>query len=220
MAVRGPAQQLFGPRGRVTDKYEIIYADFPWPYTSFGTAKLDYDQMTESEIADFDWSRFMEKRCAVFSWVTGPKLDLALRCAEKWRENHGLHYQGIAYIWVKTTNDGKPIRASGPRPRFVKPLDELLLVFSTHPKERVFPLLSESQVQHVFHPDLDDTQPLLPDEFPTDYILAPKQRLHSRKPPIFRDLIVELLGDRPRIELFAREAWPGWSAWGNQAPGS
>ena len=197
--------------------YEILYADFPWPYTSFGTAKLTYDQMTEEEIAGFDWARFMAQRCAVFSWVTGPKLDLAMRCAEQWRERHGLHYQGIAYIWVKTTKDGIPIRASGPRPRFVKPLDELLLVFSTHPNERVFPLLSESQVQHVFEPDLAEGE-VLPPEWPVQYVLEPKQRVHSRKPSIFRDLIVELLGDRSRLELFAREAWPGWDAWGLEAP--
>jgi len=202
----------------VSGPYEIIYADFPWPYTSFGTAKLTYKQMTEPEISAFDWMQFTANRCAVFSWVTGPKLDLALRCGEQWRERHGLHYQGIAYIWVKTTKDGVPIRASGPRPRFVKPLDELLLVFSTHPNERVFPLLSESQVQHVFEPDLDAYE-VLPPEWPVDYVLAPKQRTHSRKPAIFRDLIVELLGDRPRIELFARERWPGWDCWGLEAPG-
>lgn len=30
--------------------------------------------------------------------------------------------------------------------------------------------------------------------------------------------IVELMGDLPRIELFAREAAPGWDAWGDEAP--
>jgi N6-adenosine-specific RNA methylase IME4 len=193
--------------------YEIGYADFPWPYSSFGTAKLPYDQMTEQDISAFDWSQFMAKRCAVFCWVTGPKLDLAMRCAEQWRIRHGLHYQGIAYIWIKTTKDGTPIKASGPRPRFVKPLDELLLVFSTHPNERVFPLLSESQVQHVFEPDPDSI-----DAWPVGYVLEPKQQKHSRKPPVFRDLIVSLLGDRPRIELFAREAHEGWARHGDQAP--
>lgn len=41
---------------------------------------------------------------------------------------------------------------------------------------------------------------------------------HSRKPAETRDRIVELMGDLPRIELFAREAAPGWDAWGNEAP--
>lgn len=200
-------------------QYEIIYADFPWPYTSFGTAKLNYEQMTESEISEFDWSRFMAKRCAVFSWVTGPKLDLALRCAEQWRERCGLHYQGVAYTWIKTTKDGVPIKASGPRPRFVKPLDEWVLVFSTHPNERVFPLLSESQVQHFSAPAPDTELDFLSQlESNSDLVFSPKDLIHSRKPPVVRDLIVELLGDRPRIELFARESALGWDAWGNEAP--
>ena len=39
---------------------------------------------------------------------------------------------------------------------------------------------------------------------------------HSKKPDQFRDLIVELCGDLPRIELFARQKTPGWDVWGNE----
>lgn len=39
---------------------------------------------------------------------------------------------------------------------------------------------------------------------------------HSEKPPEVRDSIVELLGDIPRIELFARQKIKGWSSWGNE----
>ena len=39
---------------------------------------------------------------------------------------------------------------------------------------------------------------------------------HSRKPAEVRERIVRLLGDVPRIELFARERVPGWDAWGNE----
>lgn len=179
--------------------YEIIYADFPWPYTSFGTAKLPYAHMTEPEIAAFDWAPYLAKRSVAFVWATGPKLDVAMRCGEEWAQRFGLKYTGMPYIWVKTKLDGDPIGASGPRPRLVKPLDEFLLAFSTTPNERTFPLLTERQVQHVFEP-------------------KPKRGEHSRKPGVFRDLIVELLGYRPRIELFARERVPGWDAWGYEAP--
>ena len=48
-------------------------------------------------------------------------------------------------------------------------------------------------------------------------IFSPVQQ-HSRKPAEARDRIVELMGDLPRIELFAREAAPGWDAWGDEAP--
>jgi N6-adenosine-specific RNA methylase IME4 len=179
--------------------YDIVYADFPWPYTSFGTAKLPYKQMSEEEIAAFDWSDFCAKRCAVFAWITGPKMDLAFRCFEAWKENHGLVYQGIAFSWIKTSRaTGKPIGASGPRPRCVKQLDEWVAFLSTHPNERVFPLLTESMNQRVF---------------------APKARRgeHSKKPPEIRDRIVELYGDRSRIELFARGSLPeGWDGYGDE----
>lgn len=39
---------------------------------------------------------------------------------------------------------------------------------------------------------------------------------HSKKPDVVRERIVELCGDLPRIELFAREATPGWDVWGNE----
>jgi len=39
---------------------------------------------------------------------------------------------------------------------------------------------------------------------------------HSKKPDITRDRIVQLMGDLPRIELFAREETPGWDVWGNE----
>lgn len=39
---------------------------------------------------------------------------------------------------------------------------------------------------------------------------------HSKKPAEVRERIVRLLGDVPRIELFARERVPGWDAWGNE----
>jgi len=39
---------------------------------------------------------------------------------------------------------------------------------------------------------------------------------HSKKPDIVRDKIVELIGDLPRIELFARKKVIGWDSWGNE----
>ena len=39
---------------------------------------------------------------------------------------------------------------------------------------------------------------------------------HSKKPDCVRDRIVELVGDIPRIELFARNKYKGWDSWGNE----
>lgn len=45
-------------------------------------------------------------------------------------------------------------------------------------------------------------------------MLLPRGR-HSEKPKEFRDSLVKLFGEVPRIELFARQAAPGWHAWGS-----
>lgn len=39
---------------------------------------------------------------------------------------------------------------------------------------------------------------------------------HSAKPRIIREQITNLVGDVPRIELFARETAEGWDSWGNE----
>ena len=39
---------------------------------------------------------------------------------------------------------------------------------------------------------------------------------HSKKPDIAREKIVDLMGDLPRIELFARNKTKGWHVWGNE----
>lgn len=39
---------------------------------------------------------------------------------------------------------------------------------------------------------------------------------HSKKPQEARDRIVKLMGNVPKIELFARNTTPGWDVWGNE----
>ena len=41
-------------------------------------------------------------------------------------------------------------------------------------------------------------------------------RKHSQKPNIVKDRIVDLVGNLPRIELFARNKTEGWDVWGNE----
>ena len=47
------------------------------------------------------------------------------------------------------------------------------------------------------------------------FIISPVEE-HSKKPDVTRDKIIELAGDLPRVELFARQTSPGWDVWGNE----
>jgi N6-adenosine-specific RNA methylase IME4 len=46
-----------------------------------------------------------------------------------------------------------------------------------------------------------------------------KRLKHSQKPHMFREMIVDVSGDLPRIEVFARERFDGWDAIGNEIDG-
>ncbi|MBO9592758.1 MAG: hypothetical protein J7599_07590 [Niabella sp.] len=43
---------------------------------------------------------------------------------------------------------------------------------------------------------------------------------HSKKPPIFREMIEAVSPPLPRLEMFAREQYPGWDVFGDQVANS
>ena len=47
------------------------------------------------------------------------------------------------------------------------------------------------------------------------FIISPIEA-HSKKPDEAREKIVALMGDLPRVELFARQTPPSWDVWGNE----
>jgi len=50
-------------------------------------------------------------------------------------------------------------------------------------------------------------------------IYAPIDK-HSKKPKETRERIIRLIGDLPRVELFARQKSEGWDIWGNELENS
>jgi len=179
-------------------EFDVVYADPPWPMygnpDKNAAAGKHYDLMTMDEIKAMPIKSLLRdpKKGVFFVWVTSPRMDLGIDAIRAW----GLHFRGVAFVWVKTRRDGGIIHGQGVRPTVTKPTTEFCLVATTTKKGRPLPLLSEKTPQVV---------------------LAPRGA-HSEKPQVFRDLIVELYGDVPKIELFARKSAPGFSAWGNEAP--
>jgi N6-adenosine-specific RNA methylase IME4 len=50
-----------------------------------------------------------------------------------------------------------------------------------------------------------------------DSVVSIERTEHSAKPKEFRDMIDMLYPVGERLEMFAREAYPGWDVWGNMA---
>lgn len=180
----------------VSNTYDIVYADPPWLY--YGDTNKDqaagkhYACMTVDKISALPIRSIMSHRACAFIWATSSKLEDAIRVINAWN----LHYRGVFQVWVKTNKAGKAISGQGVRPSYTKPTVEYLLVASTHAQGRTFPILTEAM---------------------ENVVMAPRPgNIHSKKPAVFRDNITKLLGDRSRIELFARESIEGWDAWGNE----
>lgn len=174
--------------------YDIIYADPPWSYygdpNKCAAAGKHYSLMTDEDIAKLPVSHICNDPAVLYLWATSPRLDSAIWLMKEW----GFTYRTVGFVWVKTRRDGGIIQGQGVRPSFVKPTTEFLLIGSTVKKGRTLPVLKEGMGQVVLHPRLE----------------------HSEKPDVFRERIVELHGDRSRIELFARQRYDGWHSWGNE----
>ena len=174
--------------------FSVVYADPPWTY--YGDPNKDqacgkhYACMTDADLEALPVRDICAARAVVFLWATCPRLDAGIRLLQAW----GLHYRGVPFVWVKTRKDGGIIGGQGIRPTLTKPTVEMVLAGCTTAKGRTLPILDEGMPQVV---------------------LAPRGR-HSAKPAEVRDRIVRLMGDVPRVELFARERVQGWEAWGNE----
>lgn len=169
-------------------KFDIILTDPPWEYYGDGKkwaacAKF-YNCIPDGELLKLDMASILNERGILFVWSTCPRLDFAIKCIESW----GLFYRGVAFVWVKTTQKGAPIKAQGVRPSIIKPLTELVLVASNVKRGRPIPLASESVCQTVFAP-----------------VTA-----HSQKPEEVQRRIELLYPNATKCEMFARRIRSGW----------
>ena len=103
----------------------------------------------------------------------------------------GFRYSTIAFNWFKTSKNGTPFFGVG---YYTKSNTEIALLGVKGKMKPVSNYVSQ--------------------------VIVSEKEQHSKKPEIVRDKIVELFGDLPRIELFAREKASGWDAWGNEISNS
>ena len=173
------------------NKYQIIYADPPWQYKV-------YSQKGKGRSAENHYPTMsIEDICNL------PVQDLAsdncvlfmwmtfptLIEGIKVIEKWGFKYKTVAFVWIKQ-NKKTPSLFWG-------------LGFWTRANAEICILATKGNPKRIsakVH----------------QVIISPIEE-HSKKPDEVRKRIVELLGELPRIELFARQKVEGWDAWGNEA---
>lgn len=178
-------------------QYSVIYADPPWEYRqhgttekSRGTALKQYQTMTTTDICNLPVRKICGGGAACFLWATFPNITEGIRVLEAW----GFQYKTAAFVWVKkNAKSGTNFWGMGAYTRANAEVCLLGVSPGFKAKERIR--------SHRVH----------------QIIEAPFEG-HSKKPDETRRRIVELLGDVPRLEMFARQRAEGWDAWGNEAP--
>ncbi len=91
-------------------KYDIIYADPPWRYENpkNNDPKMGgctYNTMTMDELYRLPIREIASDNCALFMWVTMPKLIEGLSLIKSW----GFEYRTCAFCWVKQNPSGNGI---------------------------------------------------------------------------------------------------------------
>ena len=181
-------------------KYQIIYADPPWNYSSKiangnkknGIVNLkrvkisdNYPVMSIQDICNLPIQKISEKDCALFIWTTDAFLEDCIEIINAW----GFKYKTVAFNWIKKEKSG--IQTCYMAPWTLKSSELCLLAT----KGSMNKFKAKNNIRQL---------------------VEAIRGKHSEKPDEVRKRIVELFGNLSRIELFARQKTAGWDVWGNE----
>lgn len=100
----------------------------------------------------------------------------------------GFQYKTVAFVWVKQNRKSNGLFWG--MGYWTRANAELCILATRGQPKRISPRVHQIIISHV--------------------------EQHSKKPDEARDRIIALMGDIPRIELFARQATKGWDVWSNE----
>ena len=172
-------------------KYDVIYADPPWTYKTY-SGKGKEKKSAENHYACMrkeDIQALPVQGIAAKDCVLF--LWVTMPCLEEGLElirKWGFTYKTVAFVWVKQNRISDSLFWG--MGYWTRANAELcILATKGHPKR------AHTGVHQVIMSHIEQ---------------------HSKKPDETRDRIIQLMGDLPRIELFARQSPNGWDVWGNE----
>ena len=171
-------------------KYSIIYADPPWEYKQTGTrgtAIKHYKTMSTQDISKLPIRKLCKDNALIFMWATFPNIMEAIKLMQAW----GFTYKTAAFVWVKKNKNGSNFWGMG---AWTRANTEVCLL-GISKKTKASEVIKSHRVHQVIESVIGQ---------------------HSKKPDFVRNKIIELVGDIPRIELFARQHADGWDCWGDE----
>lgn len=172
-------------------KYNIIYADPPWTYKVWsekGTGRSASQHYHLMKKEDIQ-NLNIQSLCANDCVLFLWATYPCLLEAIELIECWGFEYKTVAFTWIKRNKKSVDTWFWGLGHWTRSNAEICLLATKGNPK----------RISKSVHSIIDT--PI---------------RLHSQKPDEVRSRIVDLMGDLPRIELFARDYPYGWDVWGNE----
>ena len=180
--------------------YRMIMADPPWAFELFNeetgkekSAQNHYDCMSIEDIQALPVGALAAKNSLLWLWATNPMLKDGIATLEAW----GFEYV-TAGSWLKRYPDKKPKKCGC--------IHKGGMAWGTG-----YVLRSTNEPFLIGRRGRVKTARNVPSGF------EGVRREHSRKPEIGFKYAEQLLNDHRRIELFSRQARPGWAGHGDQA---
>jgi N6-adenosine-specific RNA methylase IME4 len=173
-------------------RYQIIYADPPWNLHGLNkhgiVTSRDSPNNPNPAMSYDDIRKLPVKEMADENCVLFLwVVDNSLPFVFNIIKEWGFEYKSVAFTWVKKTKRGKDFFGMG---QWTRKNPEMCLIAKRGTPKRI----SCGVRQLHYYPIAE----------------------HSKKPPEFRNEIIKLCGELPRIELFARQKTEGWDVWGNE----
>lgn len=174
------------------NKYNIIYADPPWQYKVWSkkgngrSAESHYNTMNIQDIIDM---KDTIKNISDDDSILFLWVTFpCLKDGIKVLEEWGFKYKTCGFVWVKKNKKSDSLFWG--MGYWTRANVEICLIGTKGKITR-----KSAKVHQVICSAIEE---------------------HSKKPDITRQKIVELVGDLPKIELFARQQQQKWDCWGNE----
>ena len=168
-------------------KYTVLYADPPWRYRNKPNGRSPESHYPTMKTEDICALPVQALAAEDCALFLWVTMPMIFQ-AQKVLAAWGFRYKTVAFVWVKQNRKGTGIFWG--MGYWTRANAELcLLATRGQPQRRA------KNIHQV--------------------IISPVEE-HSKKPEEARRRIEALLGDVPRLELFARRPSPGWDVWGNE----
>jgi len=172
----------------INKRYQIIYADPPWSYNDkMSGHSLSLDHQYITQSKNWIAELPVGGVAEKDSVLFMWAVSPLLPEALEVMKAWGFKYITVAFVWSKHTKNKKKVSNLG---RWTMGNVEVCLLGRKGKPQRICKNIKQ--------------------------LVEAERFRHSAKPAEVRDRIVALMGDLPRLELFAREKTEGWDVWGNE----